>query len=242
MVDLLTKAEEVAKELGMKEDGKVEEKEEAQTEEETQEAKTDETDETKEEESDEAPKSIPYKRFAEVYGRYKELERLTTALLADKQRETQPSREAPRAELPDFDAMTQGEVAKWTLSAVSQLMDQKLSRAVGPMQESAAVERATMDIKETAAKHTDFWKHYDTMHDLASKHPTLNAEQLYSLASGNKTALAKSVTDGLREKIQMKKNARTEMRSNSSGKQSEVTNYKNVREAAIAMANKLGLK
>lgn len=246
MVDLLAKAEEVAKSLGMKEDGTTERPKEPKEEPkgETEEVEDETTQETTQEEEEieedtGPPKSIPYKRFAEVYGRYKELERLTTALLAEKQKE--PSREAPKAELPDFDTMTQGEVAKWTLGAVAQLIDQKLSQTVGPMQESAAVKDAMVDIEKTASKHKDFWNHYETMHSLSLKHPSLSAEQLYLLASGNRKDLARVVTQDLKDRVAQKKAARTEMRSTSSGKQTEVKTYKNTREAALDIAKKLGM-
>lgn len=245
-MDLLSKATEVAKSLGMTDQGeeekaeeKVETKEES-TEEETVEEEAEE--ETQEEESSgRTPQSVPYKRFSEIYGRYKELERLTTALLQGQQKQTDSRTEKEPQKLPDFDTMSPSETVKWTLQAVAALVEDKVGRSVKPLQESVAVREASVEIEKVAAAHPDYWTHYEKMYDLAQRHPTLSAEEVYFLATGNKKALLKSVSDGLKKKVGQKKDAQTETRSTSAGKQTEVKTFKTVRDAALDVAKKLGM-
>jgi hypothetical protein len=183
--------------------------------------------------------TIPLQRFNEVYGRMKELER---TLLEVAKAGRQPAPQQPRVEPePDWDTMTNKEVAQYIMTQVGTNVGNLIKKTVEPMQSHAEAERVSRDIQSTAAKFPDFWDHREKMVELAERHPTLTAEEAYHLASGNPVALKKTIAQRVNAGVQKKKAARTEMRSSPAEKVAENTQYKTVREAGLAAAKKLGM-
>jgi hypothetical protein len=184
------------------------------------------------------PKSVPYRRFTEVYGRMRELERT----LVDLAKHPEPAtRElAPEPE-PDYDNMTPTQFAKAMREQMRKDAEAIVKSNVAPMGESVARDRAVRDIEATQKEFPDFWSYQDAMLPIAKTHPTLTAREVYLIASGDKGAAKKAVLTRMNDKVKAKARAKVETRS--SGKESvvEKTEYKSIKEAALANAKKLGL-
>jgi len=192
------------------------------------------------EEPQEEVKTVPLRRFNEVYARMKELER-TLVQLVGAQQQPQPPPPVEKEQLPDFDSMTPAEVAHWTLKQTQRLVDDAVRRAVQPVVSTVEATRVSREIKEAEAKYPDFWDYREQMIELAQRHPTLTAEEVYHLAKRDEGAVKRSVMKRVKASIEKKKAAKTETRSSPAEKVLESTQYKNVKEAALAQAKKLGL-
>jgi hypothetical protein len=183
--------------------------------------------------------TIPLQRFNEVYGRMKELER-TLLEVAKEGRRPAPQQQQV-VPPPDFDTMTNAELANYIMTQVGTKVGDIINKTVMPVQSQVEADRTARDIQATASKYPDFWDHREKMIALAERHPTLTAEEAYHLASGNPTALKKSIAQRVNAQVAKKKAARTEMRSSPAEKVAENTQYKTVREAGLAAAKKLGM-
>ncbi len=203
------------------------------------------TAETEEVETEEATppqkkaETIPLQRFNEVYGRMKELER-TLLEVAKAERRPAPQQQ-PAAPPPDFDTMTNAELANYIMTQVGSKVGEIMQKTVAPVQSQFEADRTARDIQTTAIKYPDFWDHRDKMIEIAERHPTLTAEEAYHLASGNPAAVKKSMATRINAQVAKKKAARTEMRSSPAEKVAENTQYKSVKEAGYAAAKKLGM-
>ncbi len=189
-------------------------------------------------------KFIPKRRFDEVYGESKQKDRVIeylTGLLKQTQQTPAPEKEVPET-LPDFEEMTNKELALWMVNKLGDKIDKTISSKVSPVLEQSELERATRDIDQTARKYQDYFDYRDEMINIAKRHPSLNAEEVYRLAKGDKEAVAKSVTQRMKQKVQQKKNAKVEKHSSPAAKMDTKKEYKTVREAALAVAEKLGMK
>ena len=190
--------------------------------------------------------TIPISRFNEVYREKKELERLLAGIV-NKFNEAEVARATPQQpaqpiEEPDFDLMSNREMAQWTVKQMQQLggvMKEAIRQEVEPIRSHTAQQTVNADIQSTAAKHSDFKDYLPQMIELAEKHPTLNSEQVYQLASGNVGAVKKSVGAQLQAKVEAKKAARTETRSTAGGVVAEAKQFKSVRDSAMEVARKL---
>jgi hypothetical protein len=270
-VDLDAAVQEAAEKLGIKVPGEKEKpapskkekqpapKEEEVVEEEVEETEEDEAEEEVEKETpveeevveeeeieEEKPKSVPISRFNEVYAKMRNLERAVEILQA------QPKKEPPKVEIktPDFENMTEVQKAEWILKSVSDLVDSKINEKVGPVISKAELESANRDVQQTAAKHADFKDYTSVMIDIANRHPSLGAEEVYQLAKalnpGKKTEGEKKQLVDLAKKAKakmvLKKKANVEKRSSARERLEEKKEYKGTRDAGLAVAEKLGLK
>lgn len=182
--------------------------------------------------------TIPLQRFNEVYGRMKELER---TLLEIAKSDRRPAPQQPQEEEPDWDTMSNKEVAHYLMSRIGSKVGEIMQKTVGPVQSQVEADRVARDIQATSTKYPDFWDYREKMVSIAERHPTLTAEEAYHLASGNPSAVKKSVASRVAAQVQKKKAARTEMRSSPSERVAENTQYKSVKEAGLAAAKKLGM-
>ena len=220
-------------------------------EEEPEEAEDEEAEASEEEEpeEEEAPvpeaKSVPLARFNEVYGKMRQLERAIESLQKDKETP------APKKkEMPNFDEMSEAAKAQWLLDSVAELVDGKINAKIGPVISKAEFEAANRDVQETAKRHPDYADYGPLMIDIANRHPNLNAEEVYQLTVGlnpkKKGAVdKKNLLDRAKkakDKVALKKKANVEKRSSAREKLSEKIEYKGVRDAGIAIAEKLGMK
>lgn len=185
------------------------------------------------------PESVPLRRFNEVYGRMKELER--TLLEVAKSRPEPEQRAMPAAPPPDLDTFTNRELADYILQAVGSSVQKYVKDSVTPIASRVDTERVSRDIQETATKHQDFWDYREKMIEISTRHPSLSAEEVYFLASNNPAEAKKSAARRVAAQVAKKKAARTEMRSSPSEKVTEQKEYKSVREAGLAAAKKLGM-
>jgi len=220
-------------------------------EEEPEEAAGEEAEAPEEEEPEEkeAPepeaKSVPLTRFNEVYGKMRQLERAIEILQKDKETP------APKKkEMPNFDEMSEAAKAQWLLDSVAELVDGKINAKIGPVISKAEFEAANRDVQETAKRHPDYADYGPLMIDIANRHPNLNAEEVYQLTVAlnpkKKGAVdKKNLLDRAKkakDKVALKKKANVEKRSSAREKLSEKIEYKGVRDAGIAIAEKLGMK
>jgi hypothetical protein len=196
--------------------------------------------ETEQEHEPEPSKYIPIKRFNEVYGRMKELERSLVEVATNASRPQQHTKEVEE-EFPDFEQMTPQQVAKWNLGQMKKMVQEAVHSEVSPITSNVARERATKMIDEAASKHSDFYDYKDQIIDIGNRHPTLTPEEAYFLATKDLNSVKKSMGKRMQEKIAVKKSARTETRTSPGDKTVEKTEFKNVKEAAIYNARKLGL-
>ena len=187
-----------------------------------------------------SPKTIPLRRFNEVYGRMKELERLIKDMaVASKDEVTR--RPAPEEELPDFDHMTSKDIAKWNLAQIKKTVQEVVNSSIGPVVNSSKEEKALRLIESAAKKYPDFYDYKEAIIEMGQKHPTLTPEEAYLLASGNGVMAKKAVTQRLQANMKLKKSAKTETRSTPGERSTEKTEFKNIKEAALYQAKKLGL-
>jgi hypothetical protein len=231
--------EEATEEVGESTEEVVEEKEAAEeaTEELEEEAPAEE----------EAPQTVPLRRFQEVNGRMRQLEKAVQILQAEKQA-TAPKKEA--VTLPNFEEMNEQQKAEWLLKSVGELVESKINARVGPAEEARKQETANADVLATAKKHPDYSVYGTVMVDIANRHPSLGAEEVYQLAvamnpkkrteAQKKTAV--EIAQKAKAKMTLKKKANVEKRSSAREKISEKTEYKGVRDAGLALAEKLGIK
>lgn len=224
----------------------VEEEPSEEEEEPPEEESEEETPEEEEVEEEPEVKTVPLTRFNEVYGRMRNLERAMEIL--QKEKTVAPvKKERPK---PNFETMDEEAKAQWLLDSVSELVDGKLEAKLGPVLSKSELEAANRDVQETAKRHADYKSYVPLMMDIANRHPSLNAEEVYNLAvaasPAKKTASQKKElldrAKKAKEKIDTKKKARVEKRSSAREKISEKVEYKGVRDAALAMAEKLGMK
>ncbi len=186
------------------------------------------------------PKTIPLRRFNEVYGRMKELERLVKDMAVATKDEV-ARRPAPEEELPDFDHMTSKDIAKWNLAQIKKTVQEVVNSSIGPVVNSSKEEKALRMIETAAKKYPDFYDYKEAIIEMGQKHPTLTPEEAYLLASGNGIAAKKAVAQRLQANMKLKKSAKTETRSTPAERNVEKTEFKNIKEAAIYQAKKLGL-
>jgi hypothetical protein len=220
-------------------------------EEEPEEAEDEEAEASEEEEPEEEEaqvpeaKSVPLARFNEVYGKMRQLERAIEILQKDKETPV-----PKKKEMPNFDEMSEAAKAQWLLDSVAELVDGKISAKIGPVMSKAELEAANRDVQETAKRHPDYADYGPLMIDIANRHPNLNAEEVYQLTVGlnpkKKGAVdKKNLLDRAKkakDKVALKKKANVEKRSSAREKLSEKIEYKGVRDAGIAIAEKLGMK
>ena len=187
----------------------------------------------------EQPKTIPLRRFNEVYGRMKELERLVKDMAVSSQ--TKPP--APiEDELPDFEQMSSKDIAKWNLGQIRKTVQSVVNESIGPVLNNTKEEKARRIIEEAARKYPDFYDYKESIIELAQKHPTLTPEEAYLLASGKSGSAKKAIAKRLQARVNLKKSAKTETRSTPGERTTEKEpQFKSVKEAAIAQAKKLGL-
>ena len=226
---------------------------EAETTEEVGEAEEVAAEETTEELEEEAPteekasKTVPLPRFNEVYGRMRQLEKAVQILQAEKEAPA-PKREV--ATLPNFEEMNEQQKAEWLLKSVGEMVESKINARVGPAEEARKQDMANADVLATAKKHPDYAAYGTVMIDIANRHPSLGAEEVYQLAvamnpktrtEAQKQA-AVEIAQKAKAKMTLKKKANVEKRSSAREKISEKVEYKGVRDAGLALAEKLGLK
>lgn len=105
-----------------------------------------------------------------------------------------PPVEAPP---PDFDSMTQGELAAHITGSVMKAFESKINDILAPItaqindvRQSAATKDVTQEVASLRDSHKDFndWK--DEMVSLAKQHPTLGIKQLYNLVRADNPAKA----------------------------------------------------
>lgn len=254
MVDIRNIAQQVANEMESKPEDEQpkspapeeEAQEQEMAESEKEEAEPEEIGEVGEEAEEPSPKQkgkyVPISRFNEVWRKLKTAERTLEALIAQQQQLTQPTPKEEKIEMPDLDAMTPKEQAQWLLKTVGEMMHKTVSQYIEPIRYESKLERAQREVQECIAKYPDYLDYRDKMIELAEKHPTLSAEEVYFLAKGDKGAVAKSVVKRVQEKTALKKKAKVETRSSSAAKVEEsAPQFKNAKEAAMAVAKKLGL-
>src|SRR5262245_40829167 len=77
------------------------------------------------------------------------------------------AREKPqaKAEEVDFDSMSNKDLAEYLLRSVQGYINQ----TVQPLHQKSEVDAAVTDIKETAAKHEDYWVYKDEMLKIANR-------------------------------------------------------------------------
>ena len=187
-----------------------------------------------------SPKTIPLRRFNEVYGRMKELERLVKDMAVATKDEV-ARRPAPEEELPDFDHMTSKDIAKWNLAQIKKTVQEVVNSSIGPVVNSSKEEKALRMIETAAKKYPDFYDYKEAIIEMGQRHPTLTPEEAYLLASGNGVAAKKAVAQRLQANMKLKKSAKTETRSTPAERTTEKTEFKNIKEAALYQAKKLGL-
>ena len=224
-----------------------------ETSKEGEEKETEEAPETEEEEAEEeeagedlpkaSSKTVPMARFNEVYGRLKQMER-TMQLLMDTQK-TPPEAASKKEEVvpPDFENMSQKELATWMVQTISKGVDEKIGKMIQPIVETQRQELANKDVTACAGRHTDYFTYAPKMIELANRYRMLGAEEIYTLAKGAKGSKEqmKDIASKLKEKVNTKKKARVEKRSSPADK-TTVKEYKTVRDAGLAVAEKLGIK
>jgi len=252
-VDIRKAALEVADKLNIEEGQPTptpsdeEEQKQEQLPEEGEPAEEEEVGGEEEEEEEELPKKgkyVPISRFNEVWKKLKTTERALEMLLQGQQQFAPPQQppQPPKVEVPDFDAMTPKEQAQWLLKTVEDMVQKTIAQHVEPIRQETAVERAAREVQACMQKYPDYLDYREEMIKIAERHPTLNAEEVYLLAKGDKGTVAKSVAKRVLEKTQLKKKAKVETRSSSAAKVVESEpKFKNVREAAENIAKKMGL-
>lgn len=107
-------------------------------------------------------------------------------------------RPPPAAEpTPDFDLMTQGELAAHITGSVMKAFEAKINDILAPItaqindvRQTAATRDVTAEVATLRASNADFndWK--DEMVSLAKQHPTLGIKQLYNLVRADNPAKA----------------------------------------------------
>lgn len=200
---------------------------------------------------EEAPRTVPITRFNKVYRELKDMERYLQAMVTEREqliaeiRRPQPKTREEVQEEPDWDAMTPTEMARTmqyqTKQAISEVVREVMRTEVAPVKSSLALEAARKDMTETAGKYEDYWDYREPMITLANKHQDLTAEEVYFLASRNPKKVKESVTRRLQDTIQRKKKATTEKHSSPSQLVTQPKTYKNVKDIARAVAEKMGL-
>lgn len=187
-------------------------------------------------------KTMPMSRFNEIYREKKDLERMLEKVLADQQQLAAAFQQSQQRAIPppDFESMTNTELVQHLIQQNREAINQAVNTSVMPVASAVRMESLDREIRACQTKHTDFESYREKMIEIANRHPTLSAEETYQLASGNKDAVKKSVTDRVAQ-MKLKQKAKVETRSSPAAKVSENTQYKNTREAGLAVAKKLGL-
>lgn len=193
-----------------------------------------------EEQVQEVEETIPLRRFNQVYGRMKELERLNTQLARNIQ-DDGGRKPPPEDDIPDLESMSSKDLVRWNLNKMKTLIDESVGKHLAPLRTESRQEAIRRDVETTASKHPDFWDYQEEIVTIAERHPTLSSEEAYLLATGNIDAAKRSVTKRMKDKVALKKAAKTETRSSPVERQVEQKEFKTVREAGLAQAKKLGL-
>jgi len=184
-------------------------------------------------------------RFNELYREKKDLERVVMQLVGQIDKVAAQNAPTPKEEvLPDFNLMTNTEMATWNMGQLNKIKDEILSAVkgdIGAVTSKLGERDIATELQATAAEFKDFRNFLPEMIDLAERHPTLNARQVYFLASGNKDALKRSVVSSIKGQIDKKKAARVERRSSTAEQSVENKKFKTVKEAGIAAARKIGM-
>ena len=247
-VDATAAGLEAAKQLNLPlEEETSEEQQQSEEEEGSQEevAEVEEGEEQEEVETTKSKRGSFQARINELYREKKDLERVLTQLVGQIDKVTARNAPTPKEEvLPDFNLMTNAELAIYNSDQLRKSEERILSAVKGDL--GAVTSRLSerdisSELQATASEFKDFRNFLPEMIDLSEKHPTLNARQVYFLASGNKDALKRSVVLGIKSQIDKKKAARVERRSSTVEQSLENKKFKNVKEAGIAAARKLGL-
>ena len=200
------------------------------------------------EERGRSKKTVPLERFNKVYGKMKQMER---AMEFMNQRFLQMQQQPPvtpppqqEVKLPDFESMTNKDLALWVIDVLGKKVDSTIEQRINPVISESRQEKANREVADCAKRHSDYMDYADEMVSIANKYPQLGAEEVYRIAKGGDDGkkVVRSVAKRAKEKIDLKKKAVTEKRSSPSEKTGEKTEFKTVREAALAAAAKLGMK
>ena len=108
-----------------------------------------------------------------------------------------PAQEPPA---PDYDTMTQADLATHITGSVLKSIESMLAEKLGPLvaqvqnvQQTVATNSVTAEVKQMRAEHKDFGDWKDEMVALAREHPTLGITRLYNLARAENTEKAKAL-------------------------------------------------
>ena len=184
--------------------------------------------------------TVPEARFNEVWGQMRRFERLASQLLEERKDLMAQKQPAPEEKPIDFDNMTPKQLVEYVESRAEKRAQEILDKTVGPMQERNNAKEVRESILQASVKYPDFEQYIQDMIPIANAHPTLNAEEVYLLASGQKGAAGDKILTRLKEKVAQKKNALTEHRSSPASRQGKVQKFSSVREGALAAAKELG--
>jgi hypothetical protein len=211
------------------------------TEEETEQTSTEGTQEEKEEKKPSPSETVPIGRFNEVWGQMRRFERLASQLLEEKKADLDKvSQPTPKEEVIDFDNMTPKQLVELVEKRAEKRAQEIVEKTLGPMQQKTQAKEINASIGAAQAKYPDFWDYKDDMIELANAHPTLNAEEVYLLASGQKGLAGDKLLGRLKSKIDQTKRGLTERRSSPASRQGKVEKYGTVREGVLAAAKELG--
>ena len=179
-----------------------------------------------------------WERFNEVYGQMKRLDRLALQLL--EERKTQKPEKREPEEEPDYNSFTPKQLVDYVRKTNRRDMEEVLSKTLTPLQEQAKTRAASDSISRASAKYKDFFDYRESMIEIAERHPTLDAEEVYLIASGKKGEAGEKIMTRVKEKVEQKKNALTTRRSSLAPKITTSQGFKTVREGALAAAKELG--
>lgn len=186
-----------------------------------------------------SPRTVPIERFNEIYGQMRRLDRLAMQLLDERKTQKPVEKREPEVE-PDYDSFTPKQLVDHIRKTTRQDLKEVLAETLTPMQERDKVRAASDSISQAASKYADFFDYRDVMIEVAERHPQLDAEEVYLIASGKKGPAADKIMARVKEKVEQKKNALTTRRSSLSPKLTKSQSFKSVREGALAAAKELG--
>lgn len=216
------------------------EKEEEKEEEEVIEETSSEEEKEKLEQKPKVSGTVPTTRFNEVWGQMRRLERLASQLLEERKDFMQQKAPPKQEEEVNFDNMTPKQLVEYVESRAEKRAQEILEKTITPFQERTRAKEVSDSINQAIVKYPDFLSYKDDMIDLANAHPTLDAEEVYLLASGRKGEAGGKILSRLKDKVAQKKSALTEHRSSPASRQGKVQKFSTIREGALAAARELG--
>ena len=222
-----------------------EDKEETEEVEETEEEEEEEPIE-EEELEEELPKKPSKKSFQarinQLYREKKEMERYIQGLLTERERSfVPPAQQEREEEPPDFTMMEPAQISSWIGNKIKDEVGKIVKEQITPLRTQVTSDATKADIKTTAKKYPDFWDYQSEMVAFAERHPTLNAEEVYLLATKQPGAVKKSILNRVKEKTALKKAARTEKRTTPSSSALPQKKIKNWKDIGKAVAEEMGL-